>query len=266
MLCERGLDVVHEPLDDPANLDDLIRQYAPTVDRVIVGGGDGTLSAVTQAMIDTGLPLGIVPLGTANNVARTLNSPEDIDAALDIAAGDFRRTIDVGEVNGRCFLTTASFGLSVAITEELSSERKARWGRLAYIVSAARVLRRATPLHAQIVWPGGKLDMRTVQVVVGNGRYYGTALQVADDARIDDHTLNLYAIEVRHWWQLLALGPALKRGTHGQHDAVHSARAREFEIVTTTPCAIDADGELIGETPARFRVLPDALTVFAPEG
>lgn len=154
----------------------------------------------------------------------------------------------------------------MAITEQLSSESKARWGRLAYIVSAARVVRNAKPLRVQIRWPGGALDLRAVQVVVGNGRYYGTALQVAHDAAIDDQALDLYAVEVQHWWKLLVLGPALKRGTHGRHDTVHSARASEFEIVTATPCAIDADGELIGETPARFRVRPNALTVFAPSG
>lgn len=264
MLQQRGLDITHEPIENPARAGELIRQHAPNVDRVIVGGGDGTLSAVTQALIDTGLPLGIIPLGTANNVARTLAIPDDLEEAIDIAAGDARRTIDVGEMNGRCFLTTASFGLSVAITEELTSESKARWGRLAYIVSAARVLRTAKPVRVDIRWPGGALEIRAVQVVVGNGRYYGTALQVAHDAAIDDQSLDLYAIEVRQWWQLLALGPALKRGTHGRHDAVHCARAREFEIMTATPCAIDADGELIGETPARFRVLPDALTVFVP--
>jgi YegS/Rv2252/BmrU family lipid kinase len=263
-LRARGLDVMYAPLDDPARVGDLIRQHAPDVSRVIIGGGDGTLSAATQALVDTGLPLGIVPLGTANNVARTLGIPEEIGNALDIAAGDFRRVIDVGEVNGRCFLTTASFGLSVAITEELTSDIKARWGRLAYIVCAARVVRRAKPVRVTIRWPGGTLDTRTVQVVVGNGRYYGTALQVADDAAIDDHALDLYAIEVQHWWRLLALGPAIKRGTHGRHRTVHTARACEFDVVAATPCAIDADGELIGETPARFRVLPDALTVFAP--
>jgi YegS/Rv2252/BmrU family lipid kinase len=187
-----------------------------------------------------------------------------VAAALDVACGESSRPIDVGLVNDRCFLTTASFGLSVAITEELTSDVKARWGRLAYVLSAARVVRRARPIRVQIRWPGGKLDTRTVQVVVGNGRYYGTALQVAGDAAIDDHSLDLYSIEVQHWWRLLALGPALKRGTHGKNDAVHTARAREFDIVTSIPCPIDADGELIGETPAKFRILPDALRVFAP--
>lgn len=263
-LRARGLSVVLETLDDPRDLARIIARHAAAIDRVIVGGGDGTLGAAARPLIDAGLPLAILPLGTANNVARTLGIPDNLDAACDIAAGEERRCIDVGDVNGRCFLTTASFGLSVAITESLRGESKRRWGMLAYALTAMRAVVRAHPVRAHIRWSGGELRTRTVQVVVGNGRHYGSALQVAEDAEIDDHALDLYSIEVRHWWQLLSLGPALKRGSHGRRRAVFTARAREFEISTDIPCAIDTDGELAAHTPATFRVLPSVLTVFAP--
>jgi diacylglycerol kinase family enzyme len=129
-LRERGLTVIAESLDDPGGIAGIIVRHAESVDRVIVGGGDGTLGSATRPAVDAGLPLAILPLGTANNVARTLGIPDDLDTACDIAAGNERRRIDVGEVNGRCFLTAASFGLSVAITETLSSEAKRRWGAL----------------------------------------------------------------------------------------------------------------------------------------
>lgn len=263
-LRERGVTVIAESLESPDGVARVIARHATAVDRVIVGGGDGTLGAVTPALVETGLPLGILPLGTANNVARTLEIPADLGAACDIAAGESRRQIDVGEVNGHCFLTTASFGLSVAITEELSGEAKRRWGTLAYVLTAARVVARARPFRAHIRWPGGEMHSRTVQVVVGNGRYYGSALQVAEDAAIDDHALDLYTIELRHWWELLTLGPALKRGSHGRRRAVSTARAREFQISTSVRLAIDADGEIAAHTPAAFRVRPGALTVLAP--
>lgn len=264
-LRDRGLTVTAESLGGSATIAELVADHAAAVDRVIIGGGDGTLGTAARPLLDAGLPLGILPLGTANNVARTLGIPDDLDAACDIAAAGSRRRIDVGEVNDRCFLTTASFGLSVAITESLSSEAKRRWGALAYVLTAARVARNAHPVRAHIRWAGGELHTRTVQVVVGNGRYYGSALQVAEDAEIDDHALDLYSIEVRHWWQLLTLGPALKRGSHGRRRAVRAARARAFEITTSVPVQIDVDGELATETPARFRVLPEALEVFTPD-
>ena len=259
-----GFQVILELADDPERVPDQVRRHRDEVDRVIVGGGDGTLHLALQGLVGTGLSLGILPLGTANNLARTLGIPADPLAACDIIAGNQRRTIDLGWVNDRYFFTTASIGLSVRITEELSAESKRRWGPLAYALTAIRVVRRTRPFRAQILWEGGQRDSRTVQIVVGNGRYYGTALAVAEDATIDDARLDLYSLEVRHWWQLLALAPALKRGSHGSKAAVEALRATAFEVRTRSPRAIDVDGEIGGMTPARFRVIPRALEVFAP--
>ena len=259
-----GLEVETETIGRPDEVPDQIRRHRDAVDRVIVAGGDGTLHLALQGLVEAHLPLGILPLGTANNLARTLGLPTDPLEACDVIAQGHRRRIDLGWVNGRHFFTTASIGLSVKITEELSAESKRRWGPLAYAFTAMRVLRRTRPFHARIRWPGGTRDSRTVQIVVGNGRYYGSALPVAEDATIDDARLDLYSLEVRHWWQLLALAPSLKRGRHGEKRTVEAIRATEFEIETRSPRPIDVDGEIGGTTPARLRVLPGALEVFAP--
>ncbi|HEX6105816.1 MAG TPA: lipid kinase [Gemmatimonadales bacterium] len=261
-----SLGIAHllEQVGKPDQVADQVRRHRAEVDRVIVGGGDGTLHLALQGLVETGLPLGIIPLGTANNLARTLGIPTDPLEACEVIAQGHRRRIDLGWVNGRYFFTTASIGLSVRITEELSAESKRRWGPLAYALTALRVLRRTRPFHARIAWAGGTRDSRTVQIVIGNGRYYGTALTVAEDATIDDASLDLYSLEVRHWWQLLALAPALKRGRQAEKPLVESLRAQEFEVVTRRPRAIDVDGEIGGTTPARFRVLPRALDVFVP--
>lgn len=259
-----GLDTVLEVAGEPDRIADQVRRHAGRVDRVIVGGGDGTLNLALQGLVGTGLPLGVLPLGTANNLARTLGLPTDPVEACEVIAQAQRRRIDLGWVNGRHFFTTASIGLSVRITEELSAESKRRWGPVAYGLTALRVLRRTRPFHARIRWSGGSRDSRTVQIVVGNGRYYGGALPVAEDAAIDDARLDLYSLEVRHWWQLLALAPALKRGRHAEKSAVEAISAAEFTIETRTPRTIDVDGEIGGTTPATFRVLPRALEVYAP--
>ncbi|HUF34302.1 MAG TPA: lipid kinase [Gemmatimonadales bacterium] len=263
-LAALGIPVMVELAEAPERVPDQVRAYRGRVDRVIVGGGDGTLHLALQGLVETGLPLGILPLGTANNLARTLGIPADPMEACEVIAQGHRRWIDLGWVNGRHFFTTASIGLSVRITEELSAEIKRRWGPLAYALTALRVLRRTRPFHARITWNGGSRNSRTVQIVVGNGRFYGSALPVAEDAAIDDARLDLYSLEVRHWWQLLALAPALKRGRHGEKDTVKSLRAAQFEIHTRRPRGIDVDGELGGMTPALCRVLPRALEVFAP--
>ena len=260
-----GLDLVVESLPGASGLPGLIRRHAGEVDRVAVAGGDGSINQAVQVLVEVGLPLAIIPVGTANNLARTVGLPLDLDGAIAVAAGSHRRPVDLGRVNGRWFCTTASIGLSVQITEELSPESKRRWGPIAYAFTALKVLRRSHPFHADISWEGGTRHTRTVQIVVGNGRHYGAALAVAPDATIDDARLDLYSLEVKHWWELLRLAPFLKWGTHVHRREVEALRARGVEIRTRRPMPIDVDGELGAETPGRFEVVPGALEVFTPE-
>jgi diacylglycerol kinase (ATP) len=259
-----GLHVVQESIEKLDDMPNWVERYRPDIDRVVVAGGDGTLNTVIQGIAGTDLTLAIVPLGTANNSARTLGIPLLLPEACHLAVHGLRRWIDLGCVNGRFFLTTASIGLSVDIAGELDAGTKRRWGPLAYGVTALRLLTRSRPFHADIAWNGQVRRSRTVQIVVGNGRYYGTALPVAEDATIDDARLDLYSLEVRHWWELLALAPALRRGRHGEKRSVETLRANAFEIRTRIPRPINIDGEIRGETPARFKVVPRALEVFAP--
>ena len=264
-LREAGLDLVVEPSDDPAACPGLIRRHAGEVGRVVVAGGDGSINLAVQVLVEVGLPLAIMPFGTANNLARTVGVPLDLKGAIATAAGTYRRRVDLGRVNGRWFCTTASIGMSVQITEELSPESKRRWGPVAYALTALKVLRRSHPFHADVVWEGGSRHTRTVQIVVGNGRHYGANLAVAPDAAIDDARLDLYSLEVNHWWELVKLAPSLKSGKHVHRNEVEALRARAFEVRTRRPMPIDLDGELGAETPARFEVVPRALEVFTPE-
>jgi diacylglycerol kinase (ATP) len=263
-LRELGLELVEESSAAPQRLAGVIARFRGEVDRVVIGGGDGTLSAALPGLLETGLPLGILPLGTANNVARTLGIPAELPGACRVAAEGVRRRIDVGQVNDRYFLTAASLGLSVRLTARLTGTAKRRWGVLAYAVTAVRAAVGSRPFHADIEWESGRLRTRTLQIVVGNGRYYGSAMTVAEDAAIDDARLDLYSIEAKHWLAVAPLLPALKRGRQGEKRQVETLHARELTIRTRRPRPIDVDGELVTRTPARFRVLPGALTVFAP--
>lgn len=264
LLQAAGFEVLDGGIESPGDISRVIGERKGEADLVVVGGGDGTLSAALAGLVDAGLPVGILPLGTANNLARTLGIPTELAEAVKVIAAAATRAIDLGRVNDRYFLTTASLGLSVRITEEISDEEKARWGRMAYARAALRVLRDARPFRATIRYDAGTLETRTVQIVVGNGRFYGHAMTVAEDARIDDQQLDFYSIEVRHWWRILTLLPALRRGSHGMKRGVHALRSREITIETRIPHDIDVDGELAGQTPARFSVAAGAITVFAP--
>jgi YegS/Rv2252/BmrU family lipid kinase len=258
-----GLELEAVEIGDAAALPDLVRRRASGVERVIVAGGDGTLNAALQGLATTTTPLGIIPVGTANNTARALGLPTDTAEACRIAAGSRTRPIDLGCVNDRWFFTTASLGLSVTVTRLLTRDLKRRWGRLAYGYAALRATLERRPFHAEILAGGQRLSLRTFQIVVGNGRYYGSALPVAADAEIDDGWLDLYAVEARSRWRLVTMIPALKTGRQGRRPDVHTLRAREVEIRTPSPRTINVDGELGPKTPARIVVVPRALSVFS---
>ncbi|HET8621946.1 MAG TPA: lipid kinase [Gemmatimonadales bacterium] len=263
-LRQLGLTLEVVEILEPAGLPDLVRGRADRVDRVLVAGGDGTLNLVLQGLAGTDTPLGIIPVGTANNTARTLGLPTELPQACAAAAGSSTRRIDLGRVNDRWFFTTASLGISVAVTRLLTRSLKRRWGKLAYAYAALRAGLERRPFDAEITSPSQTLRLRAVQIVVGNGRYYGSALPVAEDAEIDDGWLDLYAVEARSRWRLVTLAPALKRGTHGERPDVHTLRTRSVEIRTPVPKTINVDGELGPQTPATFVVVPRALAVLCP--
>ena len=233
-------------------------------DRVVIGGGDGTLNGAIPGLLRAGLPFGIMPLGTANDLARSLGIPFDLPGAARVIATAEPRPLDLGEVNGHRFFNVASIGFSASLAAELKAEAKKRFGRLGYAVAAARLLGRARPFSAWLAHDGREERVRTIQVSVGNGRHYGGGMTVAEDARPDDGVLHVYSLEMRHWWQLVALLPWLRRGTQGQWRDVRAFRTTDLVLRTRKPRPVNTDGELTAHTPARFRVHPAALRVFAP--
>ena len=263
-LKKLGFDLQEESMDNPQQLPELIRRYQNRVDLVIIGGGDGTLNAAADALVETQLPLGILPLGTANDLARTLEIPDSLPEACKIIAQGQLRRIDLGWVNGKHFFNVASMGLSVQITERLTKETKRRWGVFAYAITALQALWKARPFRAEIRIEGESIRVKTVQIAVGNGRYYGGGMAVAHDATIDDRRLDLYSLELKHWWQIIALLPAMRGGRHTDFPGVRALRGQEIQVYTNKPRPINTDGEITTHTPADFRVIPQALAVLVP--
>jgi diacylglycerol kinase (ATP) len=259
-----GIQTRRETSHRPDELADIIRRTAKTVDLVVLGGGDGTLSSAAPALIETGLPLGILPLGTANDLARTLDIPFDIAGAAQVIVEGALRRIDLGEINGKPFFNVASMGLSVGMTRELTHDVKQRWGRLGYAVATFRALSQTRPFLAEIRSGDEVHKVRTLQISVGNGRYYGGGIAVEEGAEIDDGYLNLYSLEFDHLWKLALVYPAFRKGRHGMWKEVRAMSCREVEIRTVRPKPVNTDGEITTQTPARFRVLRKAVAVFAP--
>jgi YegS/Rv2252/BmrU family lipid kinase len=264
-LKDHGIEPVHVDCGRREDLSPLIVKHAKDVDCAIVGGGDGTLNAAAFGVIEAGLPLGILPFGTANDLARTLDIPFDLDGAAQVIADGHTRKIDLGIVNGEPFFNVASLGLSAELAQQLTRDIKRRYGRFGYALVALKVLAQARPFRATIYSENEATRVRTLQIAVGNGRFYGGGNAVEKDATIDDHHLDLYSLELDRAWKLALMARSFRHGRHGAWNEVRAVRAKEFDIRTRKPKAVNADGEIVTQTPAHFSIRPAAVTVFAPK-
>lgn len=261
-LHDAGIAIITAP--GTADVGASIHAHAKEVDLVVVGGGDGTLNAASTALMETGLPLGVVPLGTANDFARTLGIPVAPELAVAVIRDGHIARVDVGDVNGHPFLNVASIGFGVDLTRALTRDAKRRWGTLGYAIAGFRALSRLQPFTAWIEH-GGRTDVtRTVHLAIGNGRHYGGGMIVAEQARLDDGRLHAFSLEVAHWWELIRLLPALRNGTHHAWAEVMTLAGEELHVRTRRARSVNTDGEITTTTPARFRVLAGALKVFVP--
>jgi len=259
-----GFDVTVEPFENLPEIARDITRLHQSADAIVVCGGDGSISSAAPAVIESGLPLGIIPAGTANDLARTLAIPLDFAAAADVVVAGYKRQIDVGMVNGHAFFNGASIGLSSELAQKLDPAIKKRFGRLGYAIAAMRILASAKRFSARIIEKGSGTRVKTYQIAIGNGRLYGGGNVVEQTAAIDDGTLDLYSLEVRNLWKLALMVRAFRTGTHGAWKEVRTARCMEFDIETRRPMPINTDGEIVTATPAHFRVMPAAVTVFTP--
>jgi diacylglycerol kinase (ATP) len=263
-LMRGGFAVTTEPFENfPEIARDIARLHRMT-DGIVVCGGDGSIASAAPAVMESGLPLGIIPAGTANDLARTLAIPLDFADAADVIVAGHTRKIDLGMVNGHAFFNAASIGLSSELARKIDPETKKRFGRLGYAIAAFRILAGAKRFRAKVLCDEIDRSVTTYQIAIGNGRLYGGGNIVEETAAIDDGSLDLYSLEMRNLWKLALMVRAFRTGTHGAWKEVRTARCAEFLVETRRPMPVNADGEIVTATPARFRVVPGAVKVFAP--
>lgn len=262
-----GLVLTRVLSDRPEELTREIHRHASDMDLVVVGGGDGTINAVLKGVVETGLPLGILPLGTANDLARTLGIPSELAAAVAIIVAGGTRMIDVGQVNDQFFVNVASMGLSVELARRMTGNLKRHLGWLSYPLAALKTVLNMRPFTAEVTTAEGAMRLRSLQIAVGNGVYYGGGMAVYEAAAIDDQCLDFYSIEPRRFWQWPLFLAAFHRGRNRNLVGMRAfCSAEPLDIRTDPPLAINTDGEITTTTPAHFRLLPCAIPVFVPAG
>ncbi|MBF6212005.1 hypothetical protein IU433_23545 [Nocardia puris] len=285
-LAARGVDVTEIRAPSAAETVLLVRDSLAALDpalrpdAVVCVGGDGLINVMLAALAHTGMPLGLVPSGTGNDLARALGVPtDDTAAAVGVVLGGRTRVMDLGRIESRgaepmYFATITGTGFDARVTLRANEMRWPK-GRLRYTFAAlAEITGNFTvPYRIELSGAphgvqdnperGGPIETRAVLIALGNTRTYGGGMLVCPDAEMDDGLLDLTVVGAVSRREMLRLLPALSSGRRVEHRAVTRYRASAVTLsAPNTPAT--ADGEPAGTLPITVRAVPSALTVLVP--
>ncbi len=229
----------------------------------VVMSGDGLIGAVGGAMAGSETPLGIVPCGRGNDLARVLGIPDDPEAAVAALLAGHSRLIDVGEVNGKRFLGIASVGFD-SEANRIANETHFLKGNLVYAYAALRTLARWKPARFTIKVDDETLRLTGYSVAAANSGVYGGGMRLAPDARLDDGEFDVVSVGAVGKLRFVGNLPKVFKGTHVAKQEVRVFRASHLELTASRPFAVYADGEHLTDLPASLRVLPQSLGVLVP--
>jgi diacylglycerol kinase (ATP) len=240
-------------------------------DMIVAAGGDGTLNEVINGIGEKlgEARVGLVPLGTGNDFARTIGVPTDVEAAIEVIRTGKTRAVDLVRVTSdevRYFVNVSAGGFSGLVDERLTPEMKKTWGPLAYLRSAAAALPELRAYRTTLAFGNTEsLMLDLYNVIVANGRYVGGGTLIAPEASIDDGMLDIILIQKRSAAELALLAAQVVVGAHLSSDAIVFRRAAQLTVNSKPGMWFNVDGELVGNEPARFEILPRALRFVVPK-
>ncbi len=267
MVAARGIDVDRfEVAEDEAALRKRVKKNVKDgASLVIVGGGDGAMTVAADVLAHAKCALGVLPLGTGNSFALTLGISDKLETALDVIVAHRVVKIDLGTVNGTHFANFATIGLSAEIADRAPHALKKLIGPAAYAVGGVGPFFTHQPFRAKIRHDTGRSELRTQQIVIASGRFFGRQ-PVTPDASIVDRRLSLFTstgithLEVARMYVAFGLGFQTRLP-----DAI-AFSSKEIVVKTSPKQLLNIDGQTLGKTPARFGVAPRALRVCVPAG
>lgn len=233
---------------------------------VVAAGGDGTLSEVASALVDTPMLMGILPVGTGNDLARHLGLPLHPLECLRSLMSYREIPIDVGLANGIPFLVAAGTGFDAAVAEDVNRGVWFFRGSLAYAVATLRTLWRYRCTSMRIQVDDNILETFAYFTVVANARGYGGGMKIAPDASIRDGLLDVCCVKGLSRWRFLAAAGRVYRGQHVTHPAVRMLQGSSIRVESNPPVSVVVDGELRGQTPLVVTMKAGSLKLAFPEG
>ena len=262
---------VHEPAHNETLIDRVREAIASGCGLIVAAGGDGTVSGVADALAGTETPLAIVPLGTANVLAGELGIPLDLESACALLAGEHALArIDAMEVNGKHYVTQVGVGLDAEMIRGTLGESKRRFGRVAYLWTALTRLVGLQPGRFTLTVDDetDRRRRRALQVLVANSGTLGSRpFRWGPDIQPDDGQVDVCLIGPRTLFNFLSMGVHFVLGQHRRSRHVkYLVARRSVRVDTKHPMPVQADGEIVGETPLTVNVVPGAVRVVVPKG
>ncbi|HEY8083957.1 MAG TPA: diacylglycerol kinase family protein [Solirubrobacterales bacterium] len=229
----------------------------------VVISGDGLIGAIGGAMAGSPTPLGIVPGGRGNDLARVLGIPDDPEEAVEVLAARHTRQIDVGEANGKRFLGIVSVGFD-SEANRVANETSFMRGNTVYAYAALRTLIGWKPARFTVRVDDERIRFTGYSVSVANSKAFGGGMFIAPDAQLDDGEFDIVTVGEVGKLRFVGNLPKVFKGTHVEEDEVQVFRARHLELSASRPLPVYADGEHLTDLPTSLRVLPRALSVIVP--
>ncbi len=233
---------------------------------VVAAGGDGTLSEVASSLMDTPMVMGILPVGTGNDLARHLGLPLNALECLRALTSYKVIAIDVGLANGLPFLVAAGAGFDAAVAEEVNRGVWGLRGSLAYVVAVLRTLWRYRCTSMRVQVDESIVETKAYFTVVANARGYGGGMKIAPDASLRDARLDVCCVKALSRWRFLVAAGRVYRGQHITHPAVRMLQGSSILIQSEPPVSVVVDGEIRGQTPLVVTVKAGSLRLALPEG
>ena len=265
---EQALDARRIPfrVERTRGLDDGVERALRAVEAnevPVVISGDGLIGAIGGAIAGSETPLGIVPGGRGNDLARVLGIPTEAEAAVAMLEAGNTRRIDVGEVNGKRFLGIVSVGFD-SEANRLANETRWLRGNLVYAYAGVRTLLGWKPARFTVRVGDARERFSGYSVSVANSKAFGGGMFIAPDADLADGEFDIVAVGDVGKLRFLGNLPKVFKGTHVEEDEVRVFRASRLELSASRPFPVYADGEHLTDLPATLRLLPQALSVIVP--
>ncbi|HEX6293343.1 MAG TPA: diacylglycerol kinase family protein [Herpetosiphonaceae bacterium] len=232
---------------------------------IVAVGGDGTINEVVNGLIGSSLPLGLIPIGTGNDLVKMLELPSNrpLVAAERLRRGALR-PVDVGVANGRAFINGLGCGFDAQVAVENQRPTRLR-GFAVYLAALLRALKHYQSPPMRVCFDGQTIERRMLLTTVGNGRCHGGGFWVTPDARIDDGLFDLCLCDALRLDEIVRYIPKVIRGTHTRLKQVRMARAAHVTIESVTPVPVHVDGEILGTAlqQVEVEIRPGALNLLA---